>query len=212
MKKLLLFVFFGFFISNLFGQNTFKNALSTSLIRLEKNSQLNHNNFNFKFVTGLEYQRIFNKWRFGIRYEHGYNKINDVNRKGTCYDCIGGTGYLREDNIMLTTNYTLFNLFKSHLKLNIGLGIYYSYSNYSGQFFGGVSGGLHRENTTYNTFGLAPTASVLYYPIERLFIGLKTSARFGISKKHNPFNYVEPDSKVYEFVYTVPELTIGVSF
>jgi len=94
--------------------------------------------------------------------------------------------------------------------INVGLSLYYSNLNYSGQFEGGFSGIGTRVDKTYNTLGLAPTLSVNYYPIERLFISLSTNTRFGISNEYNASN--NQNHKTNEFVINAPELRIGVKF
>jgi hypothetical protein len=101
-------------------------------------------------------------------------------------------------------------MFNSRLKLNTGASLYYSNLNFSGDYQGGFSGRGTRENSTYNTFGVAPSLSILYYPIERLFISLNSNLRYGWSTKFdaNSNRY----RKVNEFVITAPELKIGVNF
>lgn len=210
MKKFILLSLIGISSYTAHTQEPLKNSISTSLIRLERNSQTVHHNFNLKFVTGLEYQRHFNRWSVGIKYEHGYNKIKDIARYQSCYDCIYGTGYMKEDNVYLTSNYSAFNLFNNQLKFNIGLSVYYSQRNYSGDFWGGYSGGFWRKNSTYNTFGFAPNISIAYYPIDYLFISLDATYRIGWSKMLSFQSYQK--SNVNEFVLTSPELKIGVRF
>ena len=185
-----------------------KNSLSTSLIRLERNSQTMHKEYKLKFMTGIDYQRHVNKWSFGIKYEHGFNKIKEY--PINCYDCFSGTGYIREDNFYLTASYSLFSLFNSKLKFNTGLAAYYSNLNFSGYYQGGISGSGIRENSTYNTIGLAPSISITYYATERLFISLNSNLRTGWSRESD-LNSMQ-ERKTYEFVATAPELKIGVSF
>jgi hypothetical protein len=207
MKRIILLIISIYFLEAS-AQEIQKNSLSTSLIRLEKNSQTIYGDYKLKFMTGIEYQRFVNKWSFGIKYEHGFNKIEEY--PTDCYDCFYGTGYMREDNIYLTTNYSIFKLFNSRLKLNTGVSLYYSNLNFSGDYQGGLSGGGTRENSTYNTFGAAPSLSILYYPIERLFISLNSNLRYGWSKELDANS--NQDRKVNEFVITAPELKIGVNF
>lgn len=123
-------------------QEIHKNSLSTSLIRLEKNSQTTYGNFKLKFMTGIEYQRFVNKWSLGIKY--GFNKIEEYST--TYVDCFYGAGYIREDNIYLTANYSRLNLFNSRLKLNTGVSLYYSNLKFSGGYQGGLSGVGTRKN------------------------------------------------------------------
>ena len=189
-------------------QDVFNNSLSTSLIRLEANSQTMYGDYKLKFVSGIEYRRIVNKWEFGVKYEHGFNKIDEF--PTDCHDCFYGTGYLREDNVYLTANYSVLNLFNSKLKLNTGIGLYYSNLNYSGDFQGGFSGGGTRKNSTYNTIGLAPSLSVDYYPTPRLFISLNSNFRYGLSQRFD--HTLNQKGKLNEFVITAPELRIGVNF
>lgn len=210
MKKLILLILIGICAYTGHAQETFKNSISTSLIRLERNSQTSHHSLNLKFLAGIEYQRVFNKWSIGIKYEHGYNKIEDISRRGECYDCFAGTGYMKEDNVYLTGNYSVFNLFNNRLKFNIGLSLYYSYLNYSGDYSGGISGAGKRENSTYNTFGFAPNIAIVFYPIDYLFISVDATYRVGWSKEFNSLN--NQHSNINEFVITVPELKIGVRF
>lgn len=210
MKNIILFILLCICSISIHAQESLKNSITASIMRLEKNSQTIHNNLNFKFMTGIGYQRHFNRWSVGIKYEHGYNKIEDTNRRGQCSDCYVGTGNIKEDNIYLTSNYSAIDLFNSRLKLNIGMSIYYSYLNYSGDFGGGFAGGIWRENKTYNTFGFAPNISIVYYPIEYLFISIDATYRVGWSKTYNsPSNQ---HSSGNEFVLTAPELKIGVRF
>ena len=208
MKKIFLLLLITLFSLNSNAQEEQKNSLNISLIRLEKNSQTLYGDYKLKFVTGIEYQRFVNDWSFGIKYEHGFNKIEEY--PINCYDCFYGTGYLREDNIYLMTNYSLLNLFNSRFKLNTGVGLYYSNSNYSGNFQGGLWGSGSRVNSTFNTFGLTPGVSIVYFPIPRLFLSLNSSFRFGWSKEYDAqFNQYR---EVSEFVITAPELKIGVNF
>lgn len=210
MKKLILLLLIGILSYTGNSQETLKNSISTSLLRLERNSQTDHHNLNLKFMTGIEYQRNVNRWNIGVKYEHGYNKIEDIGRHGECYDCFTGTGYMKEDNVYLTSNYSVFNIFNNRLKFNIGMSIYYSYLNYSGDYYGGVSGAGKRENSTYNTFGFAPNISIVYSPTEYLFIAVDASSRIGWSQKFNSQN--NQHSRINEFVLTAPELKIGVRF
>ncbi|MFT5778118.1 MAG: hypothetical protein ACI837_001074 [Crocinitomicaceae bacterium] len=208
MDKIILLVLISLCSLNSFAQKEQKNSLNTSLIRFEKNSQTLRGNYNIKYITGIEYQRHVNNWSFGIKYEHGLNKINESS--SSCYDCFYGEGYLREDNTYITTNYTILNLFDSKIELNTGLGLYYSNLSYSGDFQGGFSGSGTRMNSTYNTLGLTGSISIIYYPISRLFLSLNTGLRYGRSRGYNhtsnQFIYVN------ENVLTVPEFKIGVSF
>jgi hypothetical protein len=167
-----------------------------------------YGDYTLKFMTGIEYQRSMNKWSFGVKYEHGFNKIEEY--PTNCYDCFYGTGYMREDNIYLTANYSIFDLLNSRLKLNTGLSLYYSNLNFSGDYGGGFSGTGARVNSTYNTFGLAPNISIVYYPIDRLFISVNSNIRYGWSQKLDVNS--NKDSKTKEYVITAPELKIGVNF
>lgn len=207
MKRIILLII-GICCLEASAQEIQKNSLSTSLIRLEKNSQTMYGDYKLKFMTGIEYQRFVNKWSFGTKYEHGFNKIEEY--PTTCADCFYGTGYMREDNIYLTANYSILNLFNSRLKLNTGLSLYYSNLRFSGDYQGGFSGGGTRENSTYNTFGLSPSISMIYYPTERLFISLNSNLRYGWSNEYDANS--NQDRKVNEYVITAPELKIGVNF
>lgn len=189
-------------------QDEYNNSVSTSLIRLEANSQTMYSDYKLKFVSGIEYRQFLNKWGFGVKYEHGFNKIDEF--PTDCYDCFYGTGYLREDNVYLTANYSVLSLFNSKLKLNTGIAMYYSNLNYSGDFQGGISGGGTRKNSTYNTIGLAPSLSVDYYPTTRLFISLNSNFRYGLSQRFD--HTLNKKGKLNEFVITAPELRIGVNF
>ncbi len=207
MKRIIL-VLISIFCLEASAQEIQKNSLSTCLIRLEKNSQTLYGDYKLKFMTGIEYQRFVNKWSFGIKYEHGFNKIEENPRK--CSDCFYGTGYMREDNIYLTTNYSILNLVNSRLKLNTGVSLYYSNLHFSGDFQGGITGGGTRVNSTYNTFGVAPSLSIIYFPIERLFISLNANFRYGWSREFDSNS--NKNRKVNEFVTTAPELKIGMNF
>ncbi len=192
----------------IFAQNIEKNSLSTSLIRMEKNSQTMHGDYTLKFMTGIEYQRFHNKWSFGFKYEHGFNKIQEY--PTNCYDCFSGTGYMREDNIYLTGSYSIFNLLDLKLKINTGLGLYYSNLNFSGDYGGGFWGTGTRVNSTYNTFGVAPNISIIYYPADRLFISINSNVRYGWSQRFDVTS--KQYDKANEYVITAPELKIGVNF
>lgn len=209
MKKIITLTIIGFFSFHGVAQNKYKNSFTTSFIRMEKNSQTLYGNFNLKFITGIEYKRLVNKWSFGIKYDHGFNKIKEY--PISCADCYIGTGYMREDNIYLTTNYSLLNLANSKLKLLMGLNLYYSNLNFSGEYLGGFSGVGTRKNSTYNTIGLAPSVSIIYYPIERFFISINSNLRFGKSSKLDFYSIIQKQ-KTNEFVITVPEFKIGVNF
>jgi hypothetical protein len=175
---------------------------------MEKNSQTMYEDYKLKFMTGVEYQRFLNKWSFGIKYEHGFNKIEEY--PINCYDCFYGTGYMREDNIYLKGSYSIFNLLDSRLMINTGLAIYYSNLNFSGDYEGGFSGTGTRVNSIYNTFGIAPNISIIYYPIERLFISINSNVRYGWSQRFD--TNVKQYDKTNEYVITAPELRIGVNF
>ncbi|MEN9698889.1 MAG: hypothetical protein RLZZ301_87 [Bacteroidota bacterium] len=208
MKKLAFLFLFGLSTQVILAQSPLKNTLSTSVLRLESNSQTMTNRFKLKTISGVEYQRNVQKWNFGVKYEHGFNKIND--ESDNCNDCYYGTGYMREDNFYLTSNYTVFNLFQSRLKLNAGLGLYYSNLNYSGFFSGGWSGTGIAINSTYNTIGFTPSLSLSYYPTQRIVVSLHSMARYGWGSKWNA-----PTSTTYksgEYVVTAPELRIGLRF
>lgn len=157
-----------------------KNSISTSLIRLEKNRLSMQSTLKMKYLAGIEYQRLMNKWSFGIKYEYGFNAL-EVSGE-SCSDCYYGTGYLREKNIYLTSYYAVFDLFASRLKLNTGLGIYYSKMNYSGDFQGGFTGDGRRINANISTWGIAPNISAVYYPTTRLFIAVQANVRTGRSQ------------------------------
>lgn len=208
MKRIFAILIMVIFSFQSEAQQEMKNSLSTSMIRFEKSSPTIHHKFNFKFVTALEYRRFINKWNVGIKYEHGFNKIDE--NSNSCYDCYYGIGYLREDNIFLTANYSILSLLDSKLKLNTGLGIYYSNMNYSGDFQGGLSGGGMRKNSTYNSFGVSPNLEIIYSPSPRLFIGINTSFRYGWSERLKV--ELNKKSKMNEFGIIAPELRIGVNF
>ncbi len=192
----------------IFAQDIQKNSISTTLIRTEKNSQTLYEDFSLKFMNGIEYHKFHNKWSFGIKYEHGFNKIEEY--PTNCYDCFAGTGYMREDNIYLTGNYAIFSFLNSRFKINTGLSLYYSNLNFSGDYAGGFWGKGTRINSTYNTFGIAPSLSIQYYPTERLFISINSNIRYGWSQRFDVT--AEQYDKTNEYVITAPELRIGVNF
>lgn len=208
MKTILIFTLLSFLSLLSFAQEEQKNSLSTSLIRFEKNSQTLRYDFKIKYVASVEYQRLFNKWSFGIEYEHGLNRIEETSKLN--YDAYYGTGYLREDNIYITATYSIFNLFESRLKINTGLGVYFSNLNFSGNFQGGNTFSSTPHNSTHNTYGLTPSLSIMYYPTSRLFISINTSWRFGTSKVYD--NIDDKRSYYGEQVVTAPELKIGLNF
>jgi hypothetical protein len=189
-------------------QNNLNNTISTSLIRWEKNSQTIYGKFNLKFVAGVEYQRTIKNWNFGVKYEHGLNRINEDCEN--CADHYYGTGYMRENNFYLTGNYSFAKMFQSKLIFSSGLSIYYSNLNYTGNFSGGFSGFGTRKDDTYNTIGLSPIFNIKYFPIDRLFISLNTNIRFGLSNEYDVVN--KQNNKRNEFVINAPELRIGVKF
>ena len=207
MKKIIL-VLISICCLEAAAQEMQRNSLSTSLIRLEKNSQTVSRDYQLKFITGLEYQRLVNKWGFGVKYEHGFNKIEESPKN--CADCLSGTGYLREDNVYLTANYAIVDFLDSRLKFHTGVGLYYSNLHFSGEYQGGFDGGGATKNSTYNTLGLSPTASIIYYPTDRLFISLHSTMRYGWSQEFDEIS--TQDRKTHEFVITAPELKIGVNF
>lgn len=208
MKTILIITLLSFCSLNSSAQEEQKNSLSTSLIRFEKNSQTLRYDFKIKYVTSVEYQRFFNKWSFGVEYEHGLNRIDESSSIN--YEYFYGTGFLREDNIYVTANYSIFNLFESRLKINTGLGVYFSSLNFSGNFRGGNTISSTPHNSTHNTYGLTPSLSIMYYLTSRLFMSINTSWRFGASKVYDNIN----DKRSYygEHVVTAPELKIGLNF
>jgi hypothetical protein len=208
MKKLL---FLSLLLTSAFtakAQDNYTHSLSTSLIRLEKNSQTIYGKFHLKFVTGLEYQQSSKNWNFGVKYEHGLNTINE--RCKNCGDHYSGIGYIREDNFYLSGNYSFANVFQSKLIFSSGLSIYYSNLNYTGDFSGGITGSGTRKDATYTTIGLSPVFTINYFPIDRLFISLNTNVRFGLSNEYNAV--IKQNNKRKEMVTTAPELKIGVKF
>jgi hypothetical protein len=208
MKKNILLI-----LSNLcffygMSQDVLKNSITTSVMRLEKNSQTIYGEYQLKLLTSIEYQRHINRWGVSARYEHGFNKIDENPTK--CFDCFYGTGLLRENNFFLSVKYELYQLFNSKLQFNTGIGIYYSNLNYSGFFQGGYSGSGMRKNSTYNTIGLSPNFLIKFHPKERFFIGVNTSFRYGWSHAYNAV--YEQNFKIDEIAIIAPELKIGVAF
>jgi hypothetical protein len=208
MRKIILLLSIAFSALTGYSQEQNLNSLSTSFVRLEKMSSNMNGAFYLKFITGLEYQRQLNKWSFGVRLEHGFNKFEESGEN--CYDCFYGTSYLRESNAFLTSNYALLSLFDSKLKLNTGLGFYYTNRNQTANLQGGISGGGLRINSNFNLLGFAPSLSVVYFPIPRLFISLNATTRFGWGKELDVEN--NQVNTVRENVVTAPELRIGVRF
>lgn len=207
MKKICLITCL-FYILPAWCQEIPQNSLSTSLVRLERNSQGLYNDFHLKFMTGIEYQRSVGRWNVGVKYEHGFNRIDYNNIP--CADCLYGSGYIREDNVYLTTNYAAVQLLRNRLRLYTGMGLYYSNLNFSGDFQGGIAGGISRINTRYNTVGIAPSISVVFYPIDKLFIAFNSSMRLGLGNKSTFTS--DQMQNAQEVVLTIPELKIGVNF
>lgn len=208
MRKVLLLLSLVFLTLTSYSQEQNLNSLSTSFVRLEKMSSNMHGAYSLKFITGLEYQRQLNKWSFGVRLEHGFNKFEEGGKN--CYDCFYGTSFLRESNAFLASNYSLLSLFDAKVKLNTGLGVYYANRNLTANLQGGISGGGLRINSNFNILGFAPSLSVVYFPIPRLFISLNATARFGWGKELEVEN--NQVNAVRENVVTAPELRIGVCF
>lgn len=153
-----------------------------------------------KFLTGIECQRIMDKWILGVKYEHGFNKVDEYPRN--CTDCYDGTGYIREHNVYLTANKSILNAFNSKLKINAGAGVYYSNIHFTGDYEGGINAKFIRVNATYNSIGLSPSLAINYYPIEKLFISLHSGSRLGMSKLKRADTH-----RIYytsEFVLTAP--------
>jgi len=205
MKKFITLYLIVFTTINATAQNKLNNSLSTSLIRFEKNSQSVNNIFTLKFLSGIAYQRTFNKWDFGFKYEYGLNAIKDIKKNGN--DFYNGTGLMKESNFYVTSHYSFANYFNSKIVLSTGLSLYYSYINYSGVFSGGLSGNQIKVNNTYNTIGFSPNFNIKYYPINRLFIALNTNIRYGFNSSNDKFTL-----KIREVVVNSPELRIGVKF
>lgn len=207
MRKI-IFLLIGFSSLATSAQELQKNALSTSLLRLESNSQTMHGNFQLKLMNGVEYQRLFNKWSFGLKYEHGLNQIEED--PNYCNDCFYGTGYMREDNFYLTSNYSALHLFQSRLILNTGLSLYYSNLDFSGDYSGGWSGGGIAIDRTCNTLGFSPSLSLSYFPTKRLFVSVHSNIRFGWSQELNVLNGQTRNTN--EWVQTAPDLRVGLKF
>jgi hypothetical protein len=192
-------------------QSELNNALSTSLFRVESNSQTINHNFANKFVTGVEYQRFFGDWALGVTLEHGYNKIDD--RCFNCSDAFNGTGYLKESSVFLRANYAFVRLLKSKIVFNDGAGIYYSSIKYSGFFSGGIFLVAADISNQYDLFGISPELSIQYFPTERLFISLNSNIKVGYGMVD-----IEKESLVSEENYTTDgaikpiEFKVGVKF
>lgn len=205
MNKLLL-VFILLATQSGFGQSP-KNSLSTSLFRYENNSQAIYGKLNGKFLSGIEYQRILNRWSFGLKYEHGLNKIEE--RCEGCFDASQGTAYIKEDNIYLSGYYSFPKLFQANLEFYSGLSVYYSHLNYSGAFIGGWNGS-HDRNSTYNTLGICPSIGFKYFPLTQLFIAINSSYRVGKSEVKDQIR--NSKTKGGESILNIAELRVGVRF
>ncbi len=192
---------------NVQAQESPKNSLSTSLVRYERNSTTINNYFQVKIFTGLEYQRIFNKWQLGLKYEHGLNKINDSPKND--YGDIYIKGFLQEDNVYLTSNYTFASLFSSKFTISTGLSLYYSKAYYFGLTLGGNINHTKRFDDNYSSYGISTQININYCPTQKLFISLQSSARFGKGHLYNISTFKSPRD---EYAYILPELKIGVKF
>jgi hypothetical protein len=209
MKQTFLLLLFVLFSGSTYAQEAaYRNAFSVSYVRFESNSQTMYGSYHLKFVSALEYERSLKNWSFGIEYERGTNTFEED--PPSCYDCFYGTSRLREDNVYLTSNCTFLKLVDAKLSFRTGLGVYYSNSNYTGSFQGGISGGGSKRNSTFNTLGFSPSISIVYAPISQLFFSFNANLRYGWSKE---FNSILNNSKSsIEIVRNVAELKIGIRF
>lgn len=184
-----------------------KNLLSTSLIRIESGPHNIYPGFTVKIFKDIEYQRFVNRWRLGVRYEHGINKKTE--NPGALADDIVGVAYRREDNLYLMANYTLLKLMDSRLMLYSGLGMYYSNSKYFGNFFQ-FGRGYFLIDRRYNTLGLAPRLGLDYFPSNRFYLSLNSSMRIGRGTGYDAIEEKNIDDG--QFSITVPELRVGILF
>jgi hypothetical protein len=213
MKFLKLTLLIGIlsFASKAKSQSELNNALSTSLFRVESNSQTMNHNYANKFVTGVEYQRFFGDWALGVALEHGYNKVDD--RCFNCYDAYNGTGYLKESSVFLRANYAFVRLFKSKVVFNAGAGIYYSNINYSGLFDGGFSGERKDIRNQYDLFGISPELSIQYFPTERFFISLNSNIKVGYGMVDvEKVSLVSEENYISDGAFKPIEFKVGVRF
>ncbi len=210
MKNTILLAFI-FFIqiatSQELSKNYFKNSLSTSLFRYERNAQAVNSVKSFKFFTALQYERYLNRFRFGVKYENGFNEIMDVCEH--CADATFGKSYLKENNFYLTSNYRLFDV-SENFTIDVGMALYYSFSNYHGDFSGGFSGSGERVNRNYNATGIMPSVQLNYFLTKNLFISLQSYLRIG--KMYAKNNTQQTSVSYMQWVGTYPELKIGTMF
>lgn len=204
IKRLLAFVVFIFFMTTLSAQEKHTNVISTSFIRLENDLNMPIRKFNIKFITGLEYQKLVNKFLWGFKYEYG---TNDEFVGENCFDCRIGTVYTRENNFYLSVQAPLLKSKNHAFILNAGLATYYSNMHYSGRLAGGMTGReLQILNHTIHHLGLAPSLNIQYLSQNQYFLALNSTLRMGLvpMKKYN--------SNYRELLINAPELRVGIRF
>jgi len=185
-----------------------KNVLSSTLFKLESNTQTLYNNLTPKFFTSLGYERIFSKWSWSASAQRAYTKINE-DCEG-CADHYYGTGYLREYNLFAGINYRIVGKTTSKFQLFTGTDLYYANINYSGDFSGGFSVTGVRKSDNYNSFGIRERLGVHFYPTSKLRITFTTSFRLGFTWKkginESVYQQYTENSK------SIPEVKIGYLF
>jgi hypothetical protein len=185
-----------------------KHVLSTTLFKLESNSHTLFNRLRPKMYSGLEYERIFNRWSWATSLEYAFNQINEGCNK--CADHYYGTGYLREYNVFTGLNYRVVGGAMSAIQLFIGTDMYYAHLNYSGDFGGGFTGRGLRLRDSYDSFGIRQRVGIHVYPTTRIRVTITTSSRFGYSSK----NGTDANERVWasENVNSMLELKVGFLF
>lgn len=181
-----------------------KYSFSTSLFRYEKSDIYMYPEFIPKIMAGFEIQQMHKKYSFGIKYEYGYNDKEET--CDLCADNFEGIAYMRENNLYLYAQRTLFTLADSMLKLNAGLSVYYANLYYFGQFGGGFAGqGLVLNENIHNS-GIVPFINLQIFPVKKIFFSIQGSYRRGLIKFDIPRYYWN------ERVWMAPEFKIGVIF
>lgn len=161
-----------------------------------------------KFITGIAYQRLFNKWAVGVKYEHGLNTVNEQCKN--CADALYGTAYLHEDNFYITSDYYFLSGMDAHLLLSAGIDLYYARLRYNGHLEGGFTGEGAVVNNLYRTVGVNPHAGITYFPTRWVFLSLGSGIRYGFSQVDDLIDKNGTTRK--EWVVKAPELSIGFRF
>lgn len=153
-----------------------KNELGITTFRLQTNFETINNPVVPKIILGAYYIRnLGSGWGWVSAIDGGNNFIDD-DCPG-CADHIEGEGRLKEFNLASGIRKTFF---KSVVRPYVLLGLQYSWSKYTGNFGGGLTGTSHFNANYITQFaGIRSRFGAIVYPHPRVTVTLSSGAQFG---------------------------------